>query len=71
MVHLLERNHDDRIRELMDDFRPPADACNTYRVMLDSLHKLEQDMHQHVHKENNILFPKAQALEAELAAAST
>lgn len=76
-IRMMEHEHDAagsglaRIRELTDGYLPPADACNTYRVMLDSLHRLEQDMHQHVHKENNILFPRAQALEGGLAAADT
>jgi regulator of cell morphogenesis and NO signaling len=61
--------HDDagaalaRIRELSGDYTPPADACNTYRATFDALHQLERDMHQHVHLENNILFPKAQKME--------
>ena len=41
------------------DYTPPADACNTFRALFDGLHQLERDMHQHVHTENNILFPKA------------
>jgi regulator of cell morphogenesis and NO signaling len=59
------REHEDagdalaRIRTLTDNFVLPADACNTYRALFDSLQQLERDMHQHVHKENNILFPKA------------
>jgi regulator of cell morphogenesis and NO signaling len=65
MVH----EHDDagaalaRINELTSNYAPPADACNTYRATFDSLRQLEHDMHQHVHKENNILFPKAQRME--------
>lgn len=51
------------LREATDDFTPPDWACNTYRAMIDGLSKLESDMHQHVHKENNVLFPKAIALE--------
>lgn len=47
-----------------DGYVPPEWACNTYRAMLDSLQKLEANMHQHVHKENNVLFPKAIALES-------
>lgn len=47
------------IRSATRDFAVPDDACNTYRVMLDGLEGLELDMHQHVHKENNILFPRA------------
>ena len=54
------------MRSLTHDFTPPEGACNTYRAMLDSLAHLEADMHQHVHKENNILFPKAVQIEARL-----
>lgn len=46
------------MRELTADFEPPADACNTYRTMLDGLAEFEADVHLHVHEENNILFPK-------------
>jgi len=64
-ISVLTHEHDDAgralstLRELTHDYTPPQDACNTYRAMLDSLRQLESDMHQHVHKENNILFPKA------------
>ncbi|MBZ0173397.1 MAG: iron-sulfur cluster repair di-iron protein [Phycisphaerales bacterium] len=51
------------IRTATDDFQPPEWACNTYRAMLDGLARLERDMHVHIHKENNVLFPKAIALE--------
>ena len=44
-------------------YTPPLDACNTYRATFDGLRQLELDMHQHVHKENNILFPKAARVE--------
>lgn len=47
------------LNETTDGYTPPDWACNTYRAMLDSLAKLEADMHQHVHKENNVLFVKA------------
>ena len=52
-----------RLRVLTDGFSPPDWACNTYRAMLDALAQLEQDLHQHVHKENNVLFPRAIELE--------
>jgi regulator of cell morphogenesis and NO signaling len=55
------------MRALTGDFTPPADACVTYRVMLDGLTDLERDMHRHVHLENNILFPRAAAMAARLA----
>lgn len=48
-----------------DGYTPPEWACNTYRAMLDGLSRLEKDLHQHIHKENNVLFIKAIALEAE------
>jgi regulator of cell morphogenesis and NO signaling len=57
------------MRALTDNFTPPADACTTYRAMLDGLAELERDMHQHVHKENNLLFPRASAAEAALGGA--
>ncbi len=69
-IRMMEFEHDhagdalERMRVLTHDYQPPADACNTYRAMLDGLRQLEQDMHQHVHKENNILFPRAVALES-------
>jgi regulator of cell morphogenesis and NO signaling len=48
-----------RIRSLTDNYACPPDACNKYRALFDSLEHLEHDLHEHVHKENNILFPKA------------
>lgn len=67
----MEAEHDqagsalERMRELTDDYTPPDWACNTYRAMLDALARLERDMHQHVHKENNVLFPRALVMERE------
>lgn len=58
----------EQFRALTDDYMPPEWACNTYRAMVDALAQLERDMHQHVHKEDNVLFPRALAREAELAA---
>ena len=55
-----------RLRELTHGFSPPADACNTYRAFYAKLEEFEQDLHLHVHLENNILFPKALALEKKL-----
>ncbi|MCU0791479.1 MAG: iron-sulfur cluster repair di-iron protein [Opitutaceae bacterium] len=63
----LEREHAEaggaleRFRELTDGYAPPEWACNTFRALYDSLARLERDMHQHVHKENNVLFPRALA----------
>lgn len=43
-----------------------ADACNTYKVSFSLLQEFEDDLHLHIHLENNILFPKAIAFEATL-----
>ena len=51
-----------RIRQLTDDYAVPADGCTTYRVAMQELEAFERNLHQHVHLENNILFPKARAL---------
>ena len=56
-----------QLRQLTDDFAPPEWACNTYRALFDALHTFEQDMHQHIHKENNVLFPQAVLLEQQKA----
>ena len=51
-----------RIRQLTDGYAVPVDGCTTYRVAMQELEAFESDLHQHVHLENNILFPKARAL---------
>ena len=53
-----------RLRSLTGGYAVPADACNSYRSMLERLAALEADTHRHVHEENNILFPRAVELEA-------
>ncbi|HZW08325.1 MAG TPA: iron-sulfur cluster repair di-iron protein [Phycisphaerales bacterium] len=52
-----------RMRGYTDGFTAPADACGTFRALYAALGELERDMHRHVHKENNILFPRAIAAE--------
>lgn len=49
------------LAELTDRYTPPDWACNTFRALYDTLDRLERNMHQHVHKENNVLFPRALA----------
>lgn len=49
----------DEIRVITKDYQIPEDACNTYRVCLRLLEEFEDDLHVHVHLENNILFKKA------------
>lgn len=51
------------LRRLGADYVPPEDACMTYRTLLQALAELERDTHVHIHKENNILFPRAVELE--------
>lgn len=68
-IRQMECEHDSagsataRLRELTDGFTPDADACNTHRALLAGLAEFEADLHTHVHKENNILFPRALTLE--------
>jgi len=72
-IQALEAEHDEagaalaRMRELTLDFTPPLGACNTFRALYDGLARLESEMHLHVHLENSVLFPRAQARERELA----
>lgn len=68
----MEVEHDDAgnkmngIRLFTNNYTPPKDACTTYKLMYACLHAFEIDLHQHVHLENSILFPKALALEKEI-----
>ena len=57
-----------KIAELTNNYTPPADGCNTYKVTYAMIEEFEQDLHKHIHLENNILFPKAAQLEKELSA---
>lgn len=52
------------MRELSGGFVPPIGACPTYHAFYNGLREFEQDLHQHIHLENNILFPRAIALES-------
>lgn len=52
-----------KIETLSNNYTPPQDACNTYRVTFALLREFEQDLHLHIHLENNILFPKAIEIE--------
>ena len=52
-----------QIRELSGNFTPPADACVSYQTLYRALEGLEKDLHQHIHLENNILFPRAIGME--------
>jgi regulator of cell morphogenesis and NO signaling len=71
-IRMMEAEHEAagdvmaRIRSLTSDYAIPDGACTTYRVCLQELEAFERDLHEHVHLENNILFPKAAALESKL-----
>jgi regulator of cell morphogenesis and NO signaling len=58
------------LRALTAGYRAPADACNTFRGLYHGFEELERNVHEHVHVENNILFPRAARLEAEIPARS-
>ncbi len=68
-ISVMEREHESagdalrKIRESLKDFAIPEYACVTYKSLLNGLLELESDLHLHIHLENNILFPRAIALE--------
>lgn len=69
MMHQEHETEGDRFRKidwLSNHYTPPDDACNTYRVTLALLREFEQDLHLHIHLENNILFPQAVELERQI-----
>jgi regulator of cell morphogenesis and NO signaling len=68
-IRQMEAEHDSAgealagIRQATDSYRLPADACLTFKALFDGLQTLEADLHEHIHLENNILFPKSIKLE--------
>lgn len=68
-IEMMKHEHDtegERFRQiarLTENYVPPADACSTYKTTFLMLDEFEQDLHKHIHLENNILFPNAQVLE--------
>jgi regulator of cell morphogenesis and NO signaling len=71
-IRLMEVDHDAageilaEMEKLSNNYAPPADACNSYQFLYKKLKDLDEDLHQHIHLENNILFPKALKLDKEL-----
>ncbi len=71
-IEMMESEHTaaghslEAIQKLSNQFTPPADACTSYKVLFAKLQEFQQDLFQHIHLENNILFPQAQQLEAQL-----
>ncbi|GAB4336756.1 MAG: iron-sulfur cluster repair di-iron protein [Candidatus Abyssubacteria bacterium] len=70
-IRQMEHEHDNagdalaRMRELTSDYDLPGDACPTFEALYEGLKSMEADLHEHIHLENNILFPKAADLEVE------
>lgn len=74
LIQELEKEHDfvgrcfDKIRALSNGYANPDDACSSYKLLYKMLQEFEDDLHIHIHLENNILFPKAAEMEKSLAA---
>jgi regulator of cell morphogenesis and NO signaling len=72
-VGVMEHEHDEageimsKIRELTNNYTPPEDACTTFKVSLAELKEFEEDLHKHVHLENNILFPLGEKMLVDVA----
>jgi regulator of cell morphogenesis and NO signaling len=70
-VQMMMAEHDSsgqvlhKMREITNGYSAPSDACVSYQTLYQALHAFETDLHQHIHLENNILFPRAVELEAE------
>jgi regulator of cell morphogenesis and NO signaling len=68
-ITMMEHEHDSAgealraLRELSGNYAPPQDACISYQTLYLALADFEADLHQHIHLENNILFPRAMAME--------
>lgn len=64
-ISMMQMEHDSagvalkRLNELTNGYKVPAEACNTWRALWHGLAALEESLHQHIHLENNILFPRA------------
>ena len=65
--HEAEGDRFELMSVLTNNYTLPADACNTFSYSYQKLQEFEQDLHRHIHLENNILFPEAIKLEKELA----
>jgi regulator of cell morphogenesis and NO signaling len=72
-VRMMMMEHDSagellrKMREVSMDYSLPADACMSFKMLYCALEEFEVDLHQHIHLENNILFPRAIELEANAA----
>jgi regulator of cell morphogenesis and NO signaling len=68
-IQMMETEHESAgdifkvIAQITNNYNPPEGACNTFKALYAKLDEFEQDLHQHIHLENNILHPKAIQLE--------
>jgi regulator of cell morphogenesis and NO signaling len=68
-IRMMIQEHDDAgqalraLREASSNYRVPADGCMSFHTLYQALEEFEKDLHQHIHLENNILFPRAAELE--------
>lgn len=75
-IRVMEADHEQvgrtlaLLRGLTDGYLAPPDACNTFRGLYHGLGELERELHEHIHLENNVHFPRAVELEAKLRALS-
>jgi regulator of cell morphogenesis and NO signaling len=71
-IQVMESEHEqagedfEEIRALTANYQLPSDACRSYTILFNKLEEYENDLHRHVHLENNILFPKSIQTEKEL-----
>ncbi|MGV3527443.1 MAG: iron-sulfur cluster repair di-iron protein [Flavisolibacter sp.] len=71
-VRMMEVDHEAageilaEVQRITNNYTPPADACNSYQFFYKKLKEFDEDLHQHIHLENNILFPKALKLDKEI-----
>ena len=71
-IRQMEHEHDSagnalaEMRRMTDGYRLPSDACQTFTALYDGLQAMEADLHEHIHLENNILFPKSEGQEEQM-----
>jgi regulator of cell morphogenesis and NO signaling len=72
LIRQMEHEHEnaggvlEKLRQATGDYTLPPNACPTFAALYEGLQRLEADLHQHIHLENNILFPRSLELELQL-----
>jgi len=73
LLHGMERDHKDageilsKLRQVTNNYTPPEGACTNFKLLYYKLKSLEEDLQQHIHLENNLLFPKVLVMKREIA----